>query len=128
MLASVSQVIVLVFGAAICVLSVWGMFAPDRLLKFVDSVLGRPQGIYVAVVVRLFLGVALIIAAANSRFPQTFQVLGWITIIAAIGLAIMGWKRLRAFVAWFMGFPKLLIRLWLILGVAFGGFLIYAMN
>lgn len=128
MIATVSEVTLLVFGAVICGLSVWGMIAPPRLLQFVDSAMGRPQGFYGAVLARLILGVVLLITAADSRFPLAFEVLGWVAIVAAIGLAITGWKRLRAFLGWFLRCPAVFVRLWLAAGAAFGGFLIYSVS
>jgi hypothetical protein len=73
----------------------------------------------------LLLGAALIACAAVSRFPTTFMVLGWIAVIAAIGLALMGRERMRRFVAWFDSSPPVLIRIWLLFGLGFGVFLVY---
>jgi hypothetical protein len=125
MLVTVSQVVVVIVGVVVGVLAIWGTFAPNKLLSLVKSVMNQDFGIYAAVVIRLLLGAALIIAAAGSRFPVIFQALGWIAILAALGLAIIGQKRMRKFVAWFDRFSPALIRLWLLLGIAFGVFLIY---
>ena len=122
----VSQIIVLVIGATVIVLSAWGMLAPAKLVTMVTSAMDKPWGIYVAVVVRLLLGAALIIVAPASLFPVAFQVLGAIAIIAAVGLVVMGRERIRRLIAWWtekMSAP--MIRLWLLFGMAFGGFLVY---
>ena len=122
----VSQIIVLVIGATVIVLSAWGMLAPAKLVTMVTSAMDKPWGIYVAVVVRLVLGAALIIAASASLFPVAFQVLGAIAIVAAVALAVMGRERIRRLIAWWtekMSAP--MIRLWLLFGMAFGGFLVY---
>jgi hypothetical protein len=120
-----SQIVVLVLGIAVCVLSAWGAYAPEKLVRLVTGVMDQEWGIYLAVIVRLLLGLALIIAAPYSRFPLVFQALGWIAIVAAVALAFMGRERLRRLVAWFERFSPAIIRLWLLFGVAFGGFLIY---
>ena len=122
----VSRIIVLVIGATVIVLSAWGLLAPAKLVTMVTSAMDKQWGIYVAVVVRLLLGTALIIAAPVSLFPVAFQVLGAIAIVAAGALAVMGRERLRRFIAWWtekMSAP--MIRLWLLFGMAFGGFLVY---
>ena len=115
----------MIFGIIICALSVWGIYAPAKLIEMVKGLMAQDVGIPAAIVVRLVLGAALITAAAESRFPVVFQVLGSVAILAAIGLAIMGRARMRKFVAWLDRLATLFIRLWLLLGIAFGGFLIY---
>ena len=125
MLSSVSQSIVLVLGLAVVLLSVWGVIYPERLMKLVTSVLDNKWGIYFGVIVRLVLGAALIIAAPISLFPLVFRVLGWVTIAAALALPVMGRENIRRIIAWFEQLPASLTRLWLLFGMAFGGFLIY---
>lgn len=120
-----SQVAVLVLGFAVFVLSAWGMYSPGSLVKMVTLVMNQSYGMYVAVVVRLILGAALIVVAPVSQFPMIFQALGWIVIIAAVGLIVIGRERLRSVIAWFEGFSSLIIRVWLLFGLAFAGFLIY---
>ena len=104
----------------------WGMFAPQKLVTLVRSVTEQHWGIYFAVVVRLVLGAALIIVAPASQFPVVFRVLGWIAIAAAVVLAVMGRERIRRLiVSWIGRLSAPIVRLWLLFGMAFGGFLVY---
>lgn len=126
MVILLSQISLLVIGVTIIVLAGWGIFAPEKLMTFVTSAMDKFWGIYVAVIVRLVMGSALIIVAPASPFPIVFQALGVIAIVAAVALALMGRERMRRFIAWFSErFSAPVIRLWLLFGVAFGGFLIY---
>lgn len=125
MLITASEIIVFALGAVVCALSVWGLLAPDKILKLVNGVMDKDWGIHVAVVVRLLLGAALIIAAPESRFPLIFEILGWIAVVAAVAILLMGRERLRKFVAWFGRFSEAMIRVWLLFGIAFGAFLVY---
>lgn len=126
MITGIAQITVLIFGIVVILLAAWGVFAPRQLMQLVTSVMDRAWGIHVAVIVRLVLGVALITVAAESLFPVIFQVLGSIAIVAAVVLALAGRERLRSFVAWWSGrFSTAAIRLWLLFGVAFGGFVVY---
>jgi hypothetical protein len=125
MLAAISQAIVLIFGGLVCALSAWGIYAPANLIELVRNVMDRNWGIRAAVVARILLGAALILAAGGSRFPVVFEALGWVAIFAAVGLAFMGRERFRRFIGWFDRFSPALIRLWLLLGLAFGGLLVY---
>ena len=126
MVILLSQISLLAIGVTIIVLAGWGIFAPEKLMTFVTSAMDKSWGIYVAVIVRLVMGSALIIVAPASPFPIVFQALGVIAIVAAIALALMGRERMRRLIAWFSErFSAPIIRLWLLFGVAFGGFLVY---
>jgi len=124
-IAIVSQTIIVAVGIAVCVLSAWGISAPERLRQLVGTVMQRDWGMYFAVGVRLVLGLALIFAASQSRFPMTFTVLGAITLVAAVALPFVGRARIVRLITWFGRLPPSAIRLWLLFGIAFGGFLIY---
>ena len=129
MLIVVSQISLMAIGVTVIVLAGWGIFAPEKLMTFVTSAMDKSWGIYVAVIVRLVLGSALIIVAPASLFPIVFEVLGVIAIVAAIVLLLMGRERMRRFIAWFSArFSASIIRLWLLFGVAFGGFIVYGVS
>lgn len=125
MIATASRVVVMIFGIAICALSLWGMYAPLKLVQLVRGVMDRDSGIYAAVGARIVMGLVLLVTAEGSRFPRAFQVLGWIAILAAAFLAVIGREGMRKFVGWFDRLSPALIRLWLVFGMAFGAFLIY---
>ena len=124
MILTGSHIVILVLGITVCALSAWGIYAPERLWKLV-GVMDQDWGIYAAVIMRLLLGLALIIAAPDSRFPLVFQGLGWIAIVAAMVLVFAGRERIRRFVAWLKRFSQATVRLWLMFGIAFGVFLIH---
>ena len=128
MISLASQSIVFLIGLLVSVLSVWGCFVPDRLIKLVMRVVDQDWGIYFAVVVLLLMGAALIVAAPVSKFPVVFEVLGWIAIVAAVALILIGRECMAALIAWFVRRPTWLMRLWLLFGMAFGGFLIYGIT
>jgi hypothetical protein len=125
MLVNLSEIIVVLFGVLILALSIWGIGAPTRLMQFVRQLMERDAGIYAAIIVRVILGLALLGAASDSRFPVTFRVLGWIAIIAAVGIAVIGKARLRSFVTRFYRLNPGFVRACLLVGIVFGGFLVY---
>jgi hypothetical protein len=129
MIVSISQVMVLCFGVAVCAAALWGFYTPDSIKGLINKVTDKHWGIVLLVVARLLLGLALIIAAPESRFELIFQILGGITLAAGIGLIFIGRVRLKRFVAWwFELFTPLVIRVWLLFATAFGGFLIYGVS
>lgn len=125
MAISASYVVVLVLGITVLLLAAWGMVSPGALIKMVRNAMDQRYGMYLAVIVRLILGAALIIVAPVSRFPVVFSVLGWLTLIAAVGVIIVGRERIRRVIAWFARSSNSMIRLWLLFGMAFAVFLIY---
>ena len=121
-----AQITIFLIGATVTLLAAWGLFAPAKLMAWVSTAMHSDWGIYVAVIVRLLLGTALIIAAPASPFPLVFRVLGAIAILAAVALAVMGREPVRKLIVWFSEqVSVVMIRVWLLFGIAFGAFLIY---
>jgi hypothetical protein len=116
--------LVTILGLIVAALSLWGIAQPARLIRFVQIVMAERYGIWVAVLVRLLLGAAMIVCAPASRYPTSFTVLGWIAVIAAIGLALVGRDGMRRIVTWIDRFPPWLVRLALLVGLVFGLFLV----
>ena len=125
MIATIAEVIIFLFGAATCVVGALGIYAPNRLIEAVKSIWGKRWGIYAAVIVRILLGALLIFAAPDTRFPVVFKGLGWLSIIAAFLIPTVGRTRLDRFMNWFAALSISVLRLWLVFGIAWGGFLIY---
>ncbi len=126
MLVYISQIAVLVAGVAACIVAGWGIYAPKKLVRWMTGMMDEDGLIYYAVIARVVFGLALIIAAPHSQFPMAFLILGWVAIVAAVAIAIVGRTRLRRFINWcFERITPLMIRLWLVFAIAFGGFLIY---
>lgn len=128
MAQTASQYVVLLFGVVLVALSVWGLVVPARVLSMVEGVMGRPRGMWIAVGARVVLGAALIIAAPRSMFPTTFLVLGWVALIAAVVLPLVGRARIHGLVTWLERMPPPLVRVWLVLGMAFGAVLVYGVS
>jgi hypothetical protein len=118
--------IVGVLGVVIAGLGILGIVRPGDLVRFVSVAWRSPSGLYLAIAVRLILGIVLIAAASSSRFPDALRILGALSIITAVLVPILGSERVRAFVEWWAGRPSGFIRAWATLAVAFGAFLVYA--
>ena len=128
MSTSLFRGIILLLGGVICVLSAFGVFAPFKLTNWVRSAWGKKATFPFAVIVRLVMGPILIFAAPGSRFPIFFEVLGWLFMVAAIVILVSGRDRTGRLLDWFDQFPTMTIRLWCLLGVVFGAFLIYGIT
>ena len=129
MLINLAKIIVLAGGISLCGIGVWGFLKPQKLMQWVKDTMAADWGFWFAIIVRVFLGVALLIVAPESRYPTGFLIIGWIAVAAAIAVVLMGRERLRRLVQWFLDkFSPPLVRVWLLFALAFGGFLIYGVS
>jgi uncharacterized membrane protein YjfL (UPF0719 family) len=122
----VARYFVAAVGTVIALLCIWGLFSPQKLVDYVKGVMDDSRGLAIAVGMRILLGLALLVAAGSSQFPQIFQVLGWLALAAAVVLLIVGAELPRKLIAGVAAMNPLLIRVWLLFGVAFGAFLSFA--
>ena len=118
--------IVALFGCIVATLGIAGVVRPNSLIDLVQSAWRTPAGLYVAVGVRIFLGVVLIAAAPDCRFPQAMRILGIIALIAGAAGLVAGFERLQHFVAWWTERSAVFVRAWSLVAVAFGAFLVFA--
>ena len=79
-----------------------------------------------AIVVRLVLGVLLIYQSDTSRYPLAIEIIGWISIAAAIILAVIGRDNFIRSMSWALSKVKPFGRFGGIAALGFGAFLIYA--
>ena len=117
--------LVAVFGVLVAGIGVVGVVSPERLVQLLVGMDPRVR-LRVAVGVRVVLGIALWLAAPDSRFPDLLRVLAIIALVAAAGLVPMGAERLDAFVRWWSERAGGLLRAWAVVAVAFGALLVYA--
>ena len=128
MITTILQTIILLFGITICSVSVLSIYSPNRLVKVVTTVGKKNWGIFVAIIVRILLGAAVILVAPDTRFPVVFMAVGVLLILSAIIILFVGRDRISILMTWLERLSPLSLRLWLLLGVAFGGLLIYGIS
>ncbi len=114
------------FAVVIITLGLWGVWQPVPLLALVDRVWTNRKGILLAVCLRLVFGVALVLVAAETRFPMFIQALGVVVILAAIAAPLFGTTRIQAAVIWWKSLPTYVVRVWAAFAVLFGAFVLYA--
>ena len=121
-----TQIIVIGFAVLIGLACIYGLIFPEKLIKQVDTIWQSKSGMPMAIAVRLILGLHLIAIAPFSKFPIAIKILGYIAIIAAIAIPIIGKERIDKLLKWFEQSGDSIIRVWLLAGLAFAGFLLYA--
>ncbi len=113
-------------GLLVFMLGAVGIGQPASLIALVERPWRTRAGLYAAIVFRTLFGLLLVAAASSTRFPWAIAALGVISLIGAIAIAVLGYDRLRSFVAWWAARPSTFVRIWSLAACAFGAFLIYA--
>jgi hypothetical protein len=116
---------IIIFGALICLAGLVILAKPETvfgpLRKNADKL-----GLHIlAVVIRLILGAFLVIQAGASKYPAVIEFIGWLSIIAAIVLAVIGRNNFSRLMAWALSKFKNWGRLGGLLATALGAFLVY---
>ncbi len=118
------KLIVAGFGVLIVLIGLLGLVSPARFRTLFERMTSQTRFL-AAIILRLGFGALLWIAADALRFPQLMRILAAISIIAAVGILIMGRERLDRLVDWWLARSDGLFRLSTFFAAAFGGFLIY---
>jgi len=118
--------LIIIFGALTLLAGIVIVINPEVIFAFLRNNLDKLVLNILAVVIRLVLGALLIYQSNISKFPFVIEVIGWLSIVAAIFLAVMGRRNFNRLISWALSLSKPFGRVGGILAVAFGAFLIYA--
>ena len=120
--------IIILFGIATIVAGLIIVINPDTVFGLLRRKF-ESLGLHIsAVVVRIILGAVLIICAAESKYPTAILIIGWISIVAAAVLGIMGRTNFKRLMSWALNVAPSFGRLGGLLAILFGGFLIHAVT
>ena len=122
---SFARLILLGLAAVITFMSVYGMLVPDRLVSTVERTWRKPWSLLLAVGVRVVLGATLVVCAPVSRLPAVFLWLGWLMLLAAAALPLVGRERIGLLLERVGLWPRQGIRCACLAGVAFGMLIAY---
>ncbi len=118
--------LIIIFGALTMLAGIVIVINPEVIFGFLRNNLDKRSLHILAVVVRLALGALLIYQSSASKFPFVIEVIGWLSIVAAIFLAVMGRRNFNRLMSWALSLSKPFGRVGGVFAVAFGAFLIYA--
>ena len=117
---------ILIFAVIVCCIGLLILFQPSTFFDFLRKNVAHAGLQVAAILARLILGWLLITTAEASRFPLVMQILGWLAIVAAVSMALMGKTNFRRLIEWALGWSDRLGRSAGALALLFGFFLIYA--
>ena len=112
-------ILIFTVGAAIIV-------NPAYFSHFLHKYQNWPTLRVFAVIVRLLVGILLVSAADLSRFPLVIKSIGWISIVAAASLMLMGPQNFQRLMTWALKAENPYMRVGGVVGVALGVFIVYA--
>ena len=112
------------FGVLIILACSYGLADPPGLLKQIENFSGV-GGYVFAIIVRVILGVAALLAADASRLPLFLQIIGGLSLLAALGLLLLGRPRFVRLIGWVAAFNPAMLRVWLVFGMLFGVMLVW---
>jgi len=118
--------LIIIFGALTLLAGIVIVINPEVIFGILRKNLDKLVLHILAVVVRLVLGALLIYQSNISKFPFAIEIIGWLSIVAAIFLAVMGRRNFNRLMSWALSLSKPFGRVGGVFAVAFGAFLIYA--
>ncbi len=118
--------IIILFGLLILLTGTIMVLKPDPLVELLRRYADDAGLHALAVLIRLILGLLLVVYADQSKYPIVFTLLGWLSLIAALVLGVMGRGRFSRLMAWSLDLVPRWGRFSGLLAVLLGGFLAYA--
>jgi hypothetical protein len=91
----------LILCAAIAVMGLVVIFAPSRA-NDLTRLFADKTGLWVATAIRAVLGLGLLAAAENSKAPMLLRILGFIILVVAIAMPLLGLDRYRRMIDWWL--------------------------
>ena len=118
--------LILIFAALTLLAGIVIVVNPEVIFGTLRNHLDKLALHVLAIVVRLVLGVLLIYQSDISRYPLAIEIIGWISIAAAIILAVIGRDNFMRLMSWALSQVKPFGRVGGVAALGFGAFLIYA--
>jgi len=119
-------VLIIIFGALIFLAGFVILINPETVFGYMRDRLDKLALQIAAVTIRLILGALLIYQADVSRFPTAIEIIGWISLGAALFIVVIGRRNFIRLMEWSLSFVKKFGRFGGIMAAAFGAFLVYA--
>jgi uncharacterized membrane protein len=122
-----AKILATALGLLIVAIGVLGVATPSVLLEFGRS-LQTTNALYIVAGVRVIFGAVLLWVAPASRTPKILRVLGVLIIVAGLFTPFFGVERSRAMFDWWSTQGPLFTRVWAIVAVVFGLFIVYVIT
>jgi hypothetical protein len=119
-------IFIIVFGALTLLAGIIIIVNPVYVFGLFNKHIEKLELHILAVVIRLILGGLLVYYSAVSKFPLIIEVIGWISIVAAIFFVLIGRNNFKRLMFWALSLQKAFGRVGGFFAIYFGAFLVYA--
>lgn len=119
-------VLILAFGLLLFLSGIVIVIEPTSILVFLNHYKNERFVYVCAIAARLIVGVSLVVTASRAVFPLTIGVIGWLFIVSAVFLGVIGHGQFIRLMRWVLHRFAPHARLAGGLGIGLGGFLMYA--
>ena len=119
-------VITALLGLLISIAGIVVMVRPSRVSDVADRFSSTPAIKAGAILGRIAIGILLLLAAPDTLLPTFMTILGFLSIVAGVGLAIMKEAWVNGLVGWWANQSETILRIWGVFIALFGGVIIYA--
>jgi len=118
----------LIIGVVIFLVGVVIIISPDKITNYLRKYQHHSalRLRIAAVVARFLIGVLLVSQADLSKFPLAIKLIGWVSIVAAVVLLVMGSQNFQRLMSWALSKANLYMRVGGVVGIALGAFIAYA--
>jgi hypothetical protein len=116
------------FAVFMCLFGLAALIKPGIVFDFVGKYADSKGLFLTAIGIRVVMGVLLLLLAAQSKHPGVMLVLGWIVLLAAVGIALTGQTTFKELLHWVQGFNRHWGRLSGLLAALFGYYLFYVFS
>jgi len=115
-------------GFAIVLIGIAVLIWPGTVFDYAREHAWQPWLRFLAIAIRLAIGILLVLYAGQSRYPLVLAIIGWLSIAAALVLALIGRERVARFIEWAIAFARPWARVAGVGALALGAFLVYAVR
>ena len=119
-------ILIIIFGILTLLAGIIIIINPETIFGFLRNNSDRLGLHILAFATRLVLGILLIFHYEFSKFPFVIQIIGWLSIVAAIVFAVIGRRNFNRLMSWALSLVNPIGRVGGVMAIGFGGFLVYA--
>jgi hypothetical protein len=119
-------IFIIIFGALTLLAGIIIIINPENIFGLLNKHTEKLALQILAIVVRLVLGALLIYQSGASKYPFVIEIIGWLSIVAAVFFAIIGRNNFKRLISWALSLAKPFGRIGSVFASAFGAFLIHA--
>jgi hypothetical protein len=118
--------IIIFFGLMVFLAGAIIVVNPEIIFGLLRNNLEKISLHVLAIGIRIVIGILLIQYASESRYPTIIEIIGWLSIAAAVIFSVIGRRRFLSLMSWAFALLKPYGRVGGLFAMAFGGFLVHA--